>query len=149
MKIFFAGDHAGFELKKDLMAYAKELGHEIEDLGPSSYDVNDDYPDFVVPLAKKVVAEPGSRGIICAGSGQGEVIAANRIAGARAVVYYGGNLDVVAKTREHNDANILSIGARFAGVKESKEAVKIFLETPYSSGERHRRRLEKIDAASS
>ena len=146
MKVFFAGDHAGFELKKDLIEFVQSLGHEAEDFGPSSYDPQDDYPDYVLPLAKKVGSAPDTRGVICAGSGQGEVIVANRIKGARAVVFYGGNLDVVAKTREHNDANIISIGARFAGVKESKEAVKVFLATPFSTEERHARRLKKIES---
>src|SRR3989344_8111579 len=108
VKIFFAGDHAGFELKKDLMIFVRGLGHDVEDLGPFSYVVTDDYPDFVVPLARKV-AESGDdvRGIICAGSGQGEIIAMNRIKGARAVVYYGGRPDILKVSREHNNANIL------------------------------------------
>ena len=148
MKIYFAGDHAGFEFKKDLIAFVKSLGHEVEDMGPFTYDPQDDYPDFVIPLAKKVAASPDARGILTAASGQGEVVAANRIQGVRAVVYYGGTLDVVYKTREHNDANILSVGARFAGFQEAKEAVHIFLETKFSNEERHVRRLAKIDQAS-
>lgn len=148
MKIYFAGDHAGFELKKDLLEFVKELGHEAIDLGPLSYDPQDDYPDYVIPFAKKVASEPESRGILTAASGQGEVVAANRIKGVRAVVYYGGTLDVVYKTREHNDANVLSVGARFASLKEAKEAVRIFLDTSFSNDERHVRRLKKIDAIS-
>ncbi len=157
MHIYFAGDHAGFELKKDLLEFVKELGHEVEDLGPFSYDVNDDYPDFVIPLARRVAEEntpqsPPSkegggetRGIICAGSGQGEVMAANRIRGARAAVYYGGRTDIVRVSREHNNSNILSIGARFIGEDEAKEGIKVWLETPFSNDERHVRRLAKID----
>ena len=145
MKIYFAGDHAGFELKKDLMEYVKGLGHTIEDLGPFSYEVNDDYPDFVIPLAKKVASEPDSRGIITAGSGQGEVMAANRVLGVRAAVYYGGRTDIVRVSREHNNSNVLSIGARFIGGEEANAAVKVFLETPFSADERHVRRLAKID----
>ncbi len=149
MKIYFAGDHAGFELKKDLMEYVKGLGHEAEDMGPFAYDVDDDYPDFVIPLARKVVSEPECRGVICAGSGQGEVMAANRIRGVRAAVYYGGRADIIKVSREHNNSNILSIGARFIGEEEAKTAVRVFLESPYNGGERHIRRLAKIDAISS
>src|SRR3989338_4935622 len=146
MKIYFAGDHAGFELKKDLMEYVKGFGYEVEDLGPFTYDVNDDYPDFVIPLAKRIASEPDSRGVITAGSGQGEVMAANRIRGVRAAVYYGGRTDVVKVAREHNNANILSIGARFCTEEQAKEAVKLWLETPFSGDERHVRRLQKIDS---
>ena len=146
MKIYFAGDHAGFELKKDLMEYVKGFGYEVEDLGPFAYDVNDDYPDFVIPLAKRIASEPDSRGVITAGSGQGEVMAANRIRGVRAAVYYGGRTDIVKVAREHNNANILSIGARFCTEEQAKEAVKLWLETPFSGDERHVRRLQKIDS---
>ena len=146
MKIYFAGDHAGFELKKDLMEYVKGFGYEVEDLGPFAYDVNDDYPDFVIPLAKRIASEPDSRGVITAGSGQGEVMAANRIRGVHAAVYYGGRTDIVKVAREHNNANILSIGARFCTEEQAKEAVKLWLETPFSGDERHVRRLQKIDS---
>ncbi|TSC85219.1 MAG: ribose 5-phosphate isomerase B [Parcubacteria group bacterium Gr01-1014_17] len=162
MKIYFAGDHAGFELKKELIEFVRSLGYETEDLGPFSYDANDDYPDFVIPLAKRIAENPPPtpsfikegakgadflvRGIIIGGSGQGEAIVANRFAGVRAVVYYGGNLEVVRKMREHNDANILSLGARFMSEEEAKTAVKLWLETPFSGDERHMRRLAKIDA---
>ena len=146
MKIFFAGDHAGFELKKELLEFVHSLGHEAEDLGPFAYDASDDYTDFVVPLARRVAVDLETRGIVVAGSGQGEVIAMNRVKGARAVEFYGGNLEVIKKTREHNNANILSIGARFATKDEAKEAIRVFLETPFSGDERHTRRLAKIDA---
>ena len=165
MKIYFAGDHAGFELKKDLMEFVKGLGNEVEDMGPFSYVVTDDYPDFVIPMARKVAGEnttppasghPSSteegkdqvRGIVCAGSGQGEVIAMNRVKGVRAVVYYGGRVDIVKVRGEQNAANILSIGARFIGEAEAKAAVKLWLETQFSTDERHVRRLKKIDPAS-
>ncbi|MDP3661692.1 MAG: RpiB/LacA/LacB family sugar-phosphate isomerase [bacterium] len=144
MKIYFAGDHAGFELKGKLIPFVRSLGHEVEDLGPFSYDANDDYPDFIIPLAKKI--GENVRGIIIGASGQGEAIAANRFNDVRAVVYYGGNLDVVKKAREHNDANVLSLGARFVNEEEAKAAVKLWLETPFSEYERHIRRLAKIDA---
>ncbi|KKW09481.1 MAG: Ribose-5-phosphate isomerase B [Candidatus Kaiserbacteria bacterium GW2011_GWA2_49_19] len=155
MKIYFAGDHAGFELKKVLMEYVKKLGNEVEDMGPFALNPDDDFPDFVIPLAKKVAEntplDPPSkeggevRGVICAGSGQGEVMAANRIRGIRAAVYYGGRADIVKVTREHNNANVLSLGARFMTAEEAKIAVKTFLDTPFSNDERHVRRLKKID----
>ncbi|OHA28298.1 MAG: ribose-5-phosphate isomerase [Candidatus Taylorbacteria bacterium RIFCSPHIGHO2_02_FULL_47_18] len=143
MKIFFAGDHAGFELKKDLMEYVKSLGYEVEDLGPFSYNAGDDYPDYVTPLANRVV-ETGF-GIIIGGSGQGEAMCANRVKSVRAAVYYSGDIDVVKKAREHNDANILSLGARFVSKEDAKAAVKFFLETPFSGDERHIRRIKEID----
>ena len=167
MKVFFAGDHAGFELKAKLIEFTRSLGHEVEDLGPFSYDAGDDFPDFVVPLANKVAQEvtplnPPSkeggevRGIICAASGEGEAICANRLKGVHAVVYYGpvsrtqtdasGKVfDLITSTRQHNNANVLSLGARFMTEEEAKEAVRIFLETPFSNDERHVRRLKKID----
>ncbi len=147
MKIFFAGDHAGFLMKQKLIEFVRSLGHEAEDMGPSSYDEKDDYPDFVVPAAKAIGNDPErSRGVIIGRSGQGEAMSANRIRGARAAVYYGGDLEVIKKAREHNDANILSLGARFVTEAEAKEAVRVFLETPFSGDERHIRRLAKIDS---
>lgn len=153
MKIFFAGDHAGFELKQKLIEFVRLLGHEVEDLGPFSYDANDDYPDYVVPVAKAVGNDPErNRGVIIGGSGQGEAMCANRVRGVRSAVYYGpstplgtSGLEIVKKTREHNDANILSLGARFMSEEEARAAVKLWLETPFSNEERHIRRLAKID----
>lgn len=151
MKIYFAGDHAGFEMKGKLMKFVRSFGHEAEDLGPFSYDANDDYPDFVIPLAKKVaeatpsVGELQTLGVAIGGSGQGEAMCANRVRAVRAAVYYGGNLEVVKKAREHNNANILSLGARFVNEEEAKAAVKLWLETPFSEEGRHVRRLKKIE----
>lgn len=150
MKIFFAGDHAGFELKKKLLAFVQTLGHETEDVGPLTFDPKDDYPDFVIPMAKKVAGKPSDevRGIVAAGSGQGEVIAANRIRGVRAVVYYGNNPSMVKVSRDHNDSNVITIGTRFVSLGDAKEAVKLWLETPFSDDERHLRRLKKIESFS-
>ena len=108
------------------------------------YDSQDDYPDFIAPLAEKVALDTDSRGIIFGGSGQGEAIVANRVSGVRAVVYYGGTLDIPRLAREHNDANILSIGARFVSLEEIQQVVQIFLETEFTGG-RHVRRITKID----
>lgn len=147
MKLYFAGDHAGFALKKELMAFVKTLGHEVEDCGPLSFDKTDDYPDFVIPMVKKVAGRPSSeaRGIVPAGSGQGEMIAANRVPGVRAVVYYGNNPSMVKVSRDHNDSNVITIGTRFVTVEDAKEAVRLWLETPFSNDERHIRRLRKIE----
>ncbi len=150
MKIYFAGDHAGFELKKELMAFVKTLGHEVEDCGPFSFDKTDDYPDFVIPMVKRVAGKPSTevRGIVPAGSGQGEVIAANRVPGVRAVVYYGNNPSMVKVSRDHNDSNVITIGTRFVTLYDAKEAVRLWLETPFSNDERHMRRLKKIEELS-
>ncbi len=144
MKIYFAGDHAFFSLKNNLLAYVQELGHEVEDLGPYEEDSADDYPDFVTPCAERVAREEGSVAIIGGGSGQGEVMCANRVKGARAALFYGGGHDIVRLARTHNNANILSLGARSLTEGEAREAVRTFLETPFSKEERHIRRLSKF-----
>ncbi len=146
MHIYLASDHAGFELKTTLVDFLREHGHEADDLGPYALDEQDDYPDFIVPLARRVASEPGSFGIILGGSGEGEAMAANRIQGARAAVFYGGSrgVNIVRLSREHNDANILSIGARFVSSDEAKEAVLLWLATSFSGDARHIRRLSKF-----
>jgi len=123
-------------------------GHEVVDRGPVMLEPKDDYPDFIEPLAEEVVAHPGSFGIAIGGSGEGEAMAANRAQGARAAEYYGGNLDIVRAAREHNDANILSLGARFINEEHAKEAAVLFLSTPFSGEERHARRIKKLDKPS-
>ncbi len=145
MKIYLASDHAGFDLKEKLKTFLVGSGHEVVDGGAYQHDESDDYPDFVVPVAQSVSRDASSRAIILGGSGQGEAIAANRVAGVRAAVYYGGSLDIVKLSREHNDANVLSLAARFMNEEEAKEAVKLFLETPFSEDARHQRRIKKID----
>lgn len=145
MKIHIGTDHAGFELKNKLAEYITNLGHEVVDHGAFKYDPNDDYPDFIKPVAHAVSSDPESLGIILGGSGQGEAMCANRIQGARAGEYYGGNVDIVRVFREHNDANILSIGDRYVTDAEAIEAVKVFIETPFSFDERHTRRLSKFN----
>jgi ribose 5-phosphate isomerase B len=148
MKIYFAADHAGFELKNTLLAYVRdELKHEVEDCGAYELDEGDDYPDFISIAADKVSEDKGSRAVILGGSGQGEAIVANRYRGIRAVVYYGGNAEILRLSREHNDSNVLSLGARFLGEEEAKKAVGAWLEAPFSGEERHLRRLREIDAS--
>jgi ribose 5-phosphate isomerase B len=144
MNIHIGADHAGFELKNKLVEYLNELGHEITDHGAFLFDPNDDYPDFITPVAHAVSMGTNSFGIILGGSGQGEMMCAHKISGIRAGVYYGGDLAIVRLLREHNNANILSIGARFVTDDEVFAAVKVFLETEFSSDERHVRRINKF-----
>jgi ribose 5-phosphate isomerase B len=147
MKIFFASDHAGFELKNSLMEYAAgELGHEIEDCGAFTYDESDDYPEFVrSAVVNLLAAGPDSRAIVLGGSGQGEAVAANRFTGVRAAVYYGGPTEIITLSREHNDANVLSLGARFLNDNDAREAVRLWLDSGFSNEERHARRNNKLD----
>ncbi len=146
MKIHFATDHAGYELKEKLVPFVRDdLGFEVEDHGAHEYNPDDDYPDFVKAAGEAVAANPEDRAIILGGSGTGEAIVANRIPGVRAVVYYGGPLEVVMLSREHNDANTLSLGARFLEEEEAKQVVKTWLNTSFSNDERHVRRIAKID----
>ena len=148
MKIYFAGDHAGFEMKKEIITFVRGLGHETEDMGPLEPKSGDDYPDFVIPLARMVAGKPSAevRGLVVAGSGQGEIIAMNRVKGARAALFCPCNLELIKASRDHNDSNIFAIGARFCTSEQAKEAVKLWLETPFSNEERHIRRLAKNDA---
>lgn len=145
MKIYLAADHAGFTYKESLVLFLRGLGYEVVDCGAHIYDEADDYPDFVQVAAQEVSKDPEhNRGIVLGGSGQGEAIVSNRVFGVRAVVYYGGDLEIVRLGREHNDANILSLGARFITDEETQNAAKIFLETKFSGDDRHARRLHKI-----
>lgn len=145
MKIYLSGDHAGFILKDKVKKWLENEGHEVIDCGPFKLDKKDDYPDYVVPMAKEVSKDNGSFGFSFAGSGEGEAIAMNKIKGIRAVVYYGKNLNIVRLSRQHNNANILSFGVRFAKESECKKAIFIFLKTKFDEGSRHERRIEKIE----
>lgn len=146
MTIYIGTDHAGFELKEKLVDFLGEAGFEIEDLGAHELDPGDDYPDYVFSVAEAVAKDPFSNeGIILGGSGQGEAMAANRIKGVRAAVYYGGDGEIARLSREHNDANILSLGARFITEEEAKKVVLEWLETSFSEEERHERRIKKIE----
>lgn len=145
MKIYIATDHAGFEIKEGLIPFLTSLGHDVEDCGARILDAQDDYPDFAAKVAETVPKEEGSVGIVLGGTGQGEAMVANRFEGVRAVVYYGGAKEIVTLSREHNNANVLSLGARFLSLDEAKEAVQLWLETPFSNEERHIRRIGKID----
>lgn len=161
-KIYIAADHTGFALKQSLAAYAKDiLLLEVEDVGANEFNATDDYPDYIIPCAQKVRDDTRSIGVLIGGSGQGEAMAANRIPGIRATVFYGkaspaepleaegtegvvDGYDSIRISRMHNDANVLSLGARFISFEEAKEALRIFIETKFSAGERHVRRLAKF-----
>ncbi len=137
-------DHAGFQAKEELKKYLEDLGFLVEDLGNAVLDEQDDYPDFIFPVAKAVSENPGSRGVVIGGSGQGEAMAANKIKGVRAAVIYD---EYSAKmSREHNDANVASFGARVTGIEKIKELTVLWLNAPFSNEERHKRRIEKIES---
>ena len=142
-KIVLATDHAGFNLKEEIKEYLREKGMEVEDMGAYNLEPEDDYPDFIVPAAKKV-AKDQSVGIIFGASGQGEAIAANKVKGIRAALYYGKDMEIVKLSRTHNDTNILSLGAKFLSKEEAIKAVNLWLKTDFSNKERHKRRIKKI-----
>ena len=144
MKIHLATDHAGLELKNIIKEHLENKGHDVIDHGAHEYDALDDYPDFIFPCAKAVAADPKSRGIILGGSGQGEAMTANRVKGVRAVVFYNGPEEIVKLSREHNNANILSLGARFMNQAEIYDVIEMWLAEPFEGG-RHQRRIEKLD----
>ena len=144
MKIYIAADHAGFNLKNYLKKQLLADGYDIEDCGAFDFDPLDDYPDFIIPAAEKVANQSNSRGIIIGGSGQGEAMAANRIQGVRAAVYYDGPIDIVKLSRLHNNANMLSLGARFLSVERATEILNIWLAEKFE-GERHENRINKLD----
>jgi|SRR3989344_9553779 len=153
MKIFIGTDHAGYVLKEKLVATLKAQGYEVIDKGASEYNEKDDYPDFVILVAREISKDPNNaRGIILGATGQGEAIAANKFPHVRAVVYYGqaptvvdDEADVIVRSREHNNSNILSLAARYLTEEMAQKAVDLWLKTPFSQGERHIRRLGKID----
>ena len=144
MKIFLATDHAGFKLKEFIKSHLNALNHEVEDCGALEMDPLDDYPDFIIPAAKKIAADVGSLGIIMGGSGQGEAIAANRIKGIRAAVYYDGPIDIIKLSRLHNNANVLSLGARFISNEKIIDIIDIWLKESFEGG-RHQKRIDKLD----
>ena len=155
MKIYIGSDHAGFELKKILITTLEERGYEVFDKGAYEYNADDDYPDFIVPVAQGVSNDPEEvKGIVLGGSGQGEAMVANRFPHVRAAVFNGqyepkDGRDVpheIVISREHNDANVLSLGARFLNEQEATDAMLLWLQTPFVGDERHIRRIAKIDA---
>ena len=141
--IYLGADHGGFELKEEVKKYLAEHGVQTEDMGAYKMDPNDDYTDFIIPVSQKVASNPGSLGIVIGRSGNGEAIAANKINGIRAAVCL--NEKMAEKTKDHNDANILSLGADYVTLGDAKKIVQKFLDTPFSNEQRHIRRLKKIE----
>jgi len=147
MKIILATDHAGFDLKEKIKDFLQSKKHDVLDVGAHELNNDDDYPVYMTAAAVKVAEDLSgqTKAIIFGGTGQGEAIVANRFPGVRATVWYGSNLDIVKLSRDHNDANVLSIGARFVNLDEAKEAVELWLSTQFSNDERHKRRITQID----
>ena len=139
MRVFLGTDHAGLELKAHLMTVLADEGFEPVDCGAFDYDPQDDYPPFCFAVGERVVTEPGSLGIVIGGSGNGEQIAANKVVGTRAALAY--DHDTAQLARQHNDANVVSIGARQHSPEQATELVLEFLRTPFSGDERHARRI--------
>ena len=143
--IYLATDHAGFEHKEALKAFLLEEGYEVIDCGATAYDPLDDYPDYIKVAAEAVSSRPDEvKAIIFGGSGQGEAMLANRFKRVRATVYYGGDEEIVKLSREHNDANVLSIGARFVNKDKLLKVVPIWLQTEQLFDSKYARRIEKV-----
>jgi ribose 5-phosphate isomerase B len=144
MRVHLGSDHAGLELKDHLLTWLTDQGHEVVDHGPFVYDAVDDYPPFCLRAAEGVAAEPGSFGVVIGGSGNGEQIAANKVKGIRAALVW--NEETAVLARDHNDANVISVGGRMHSLEEMTRFIEVFLTTPYSNGERHDRRIAQIGA---
>lgn len=142
MRVYLGSDHAGYELKAHLLNHLAKQGYDLVDVGPFVFDPDDDYPAFCLHTAARVVADPGSLGVVIGGSGNGEQIAANKVRGVRAALAW--NEDTARLAREHNDANVVSIGARMHTLEEATRLVEVFLATPYSGAERHTRRIAQL-----
>jgi ribose 5-phosphate isomerase B len=161
MKIYFGADHGGYELKAVLKDYVQTLGHEAIDCGNTVFDNDDNYPDYILPAAEAVSKDLASRGVVIGGSGQGEAMAANRVPGIRATVYYGsvkaiGAVDatgrhsddpyeIIRLGRLHNNSNVLAFGARFVTPEDAKAALKLWLETDFGGQDRYARRINQIE----
>ncbi|MGE5135263.1 MAG: ribose-5-phosphate isomerase [Gemmatimonadota bacterium] len=142
MRVYLGSDHAGFELKSVLVSWLKSAGHDPVDCGPATYQGQDDYPPYVMRAAASVIADPGSLGIVIGGSGNGEQIAANKIAGIRAALAW--SEETARLARLHNHANVLSLGARMHPVEDAIAFTQVFLDTPFSGEARHQRRIDLI-----
>lgn len=142
MRVHLGSDHAGFELKNHLVEHLTTAGHDVVDHGPAAYDPDDDYPPFCLRAARAVADEPDSRGIVIGGSGNGEQIAANKVTGIRAALAW--SVETAQLAREHNDANMIGIGARMHTAEQAASYVDTFLDTAFSGNERHARRIRQI-----
>jgi ribose 5-phosphate isomerase B len=144
VRVYLGSDHAGYELKTALIEWLAGAGHEPVDCGPESYDPDDDYPPYVMRAAQGAISDPGSLGIVIGGSGNGEQIAANKIPGVRAALAW--SEETARLARQHNDANVLSLGAREYPVADAIRFAKVFVQTPFSGEPRHVRRIGQISA---
>jgi len=142
MRVYLGSDHAGFELKARLIEHLTSLGHEPVDCGAAAFDAEDDYPSFCITAGHRVAADPGALAVVIGGSGNGEQIAANKVDGVRAALVWSD--DTARLAREHNDANVISIGARNHPEADALRFVELFLDTPFSEGERHKRRIAQL-----
>lgn len=161
MRIALSADHTGYEQLKELKSFLEGMGHECRDFGPSKLESEDDFPDLIRPAAQAVADGECEKGIIIGGSAQGEAIAANRVKGIRCAVFYGPAVprklvdasgrashdpyEIIKLSRLHNDANMLSLAARFLTTEDMKHVIKLWLETDFSAEERHSRRILKLD----
>jgi ribose 5-phosphate isomerase B len=144
MRVHLGCDHAGFELKEALKSRLVELGHEPVDHGPAAYDALDDYPPFCLAAAEAVVAEPGTLGVVLGGSGNGEQMAANKVRGARCALAH--TVETAQLARQHNDANLVSVGARMHSTQDALSFIEAFLAEPFSGDPRHQRRIDLLTA---
>ncbi len=144
MRVHLASDHAGYALKSHLLTHLTAAGHDVVDHGAFEYDAEDDYPAFCFAAGEAVVAEPGSLGIVIGGSGNGEQIAANKVAGVRAALAW--SVETAKLGRQHNDANVIAIGERQHSVEEATTFVDAFLAEPFSGADRHQRRIDQLAA---
>ena len=140
MRVHIGSDHAGFELKAHLLAHLASLGHDVVDVGPATYNAGDDYPPYCIATGLAVLAEPGTLGIVIGGSGNGEQIAANKVPGIRAALAW--NIETAKLARQHNDAQVVAIGARQHSLDEAAELAAAFVAEPFSGDPRHQRRID-------
>jgi ribose 5-phosphate isomerase B len=144
MRVHLGSDHAGLELKTHLDTWLRDRGHEPVDHGPTTYEADDDYPPYCFAVGEAVVADPGSLGVVIGGSGNGEQIAANKVKGVRAALAW--SIETATLARQHNDANVVSIGARMHSADVASSFLEVFVQTPFSDEERHRRRIALLTA---
>ena len=142
MRIHIGSDHAGLELKAELVKHLTSNGHEVTDHGPHEYDALDDYPDFCIPAAEAVAKDPTSLGVVLGGSGNGEQMAANKVNGIRAALAW--SIETAKLARDHNNANVIAVGGRMHEISLVKEIIDTFIASPFSNDERHVRRIKKI-----
>ena len=142
MRVHLGSDHAGFELKAHLVTHLTALGHEAIDVGPAAYDASDDYPPFCIEAARRTLADPGSLGVVLGGSGNGEQIAANKVAGIRCALAW--SVETAQLGRQHNDAQVVAVGARMHTLDEAAGIVAAFVAAPFSGEARHQRRIDLV-----